>query len=831
MSTTFPLPSECLHMVIHHLAVRSDRNSLASLLRVNKYVCSATLPAIYADPFRLHPCAFFSKEDPIIKLLSLIKTLLLSLPEGRGVTDLLRVAYLSAVPAYASADDMTMEHQRQEAPPPIPAAEAATTSLPYFSFITHIDFEPQHAFHCGIFHIPPFPSNSAILEYLDNNGHVERYTTKDVTGRLTHNEQPRIICQGVARDLRRDLTWAICVNGAERIQRLTIPISDISRYLAIVGRLNVLSNVTFLLDSDIRPHLDVGQQFSEGDQEVLARLQKEREGHLEEMILFVQEHCRRFPNTLAQGRCVKDTFTTEECPKEVHDRLIQSLPTLYRPQFIDYSNWVQFSARVQDIDLSAVKFITTLSIKPEEPVFERVCEQVGTFLHRCRALDDVHIRSPGEDAFRWAADERKQFERDIADGRTTLSQQPLVPLRRFCVEFDDHPSSGGFFDDAVFAFQETLENIFVIIYETVEQNSTQPIEFSIGDSNNNSNYQSHWELPRLSWLNISNDYATLRVHPTFLQRCTQVTYISLLDMRREYSLDQVDYWEPANLPRLTSLTLQGTAAISFHPDTLKYAHELQILHLQMVRYEDDMTCFIPPAEELDVIVEVDSTVDGGSSDDAVDGETFSLSTPLARRPVWTWDWELPKLTNMSLTGEHAYRFHFRMLDCTPNLIHFSLDISSTTRLHQRTIHIKDLIKPGSQQPQQRHDGEEIYQEQHDLEYIFIPTLKRLSLYGSWRMTAHVLQTLFSRVAPKTTNLTMSSCLGHDFSEWVDATKQYLHELVAATLPIEFEVSEEQIADAGLEATMSGRHRVGYRLKETPTGRILETPASYKVFVS
>ncbi|KAK3824162.1 MAG: hypothetical protein JOS17DRAFT_792826 [Linnemannia elongata] len=83
-------------MVIHHLAFRSDRNSLASLLRVNKYVCSVTLPAIYADPFRLHPCAFFSKEDPIIKLLSLIKTLLLSLPEGRGVTDLLRVAYLSA---------------------------------------------------------------------------------------------------------------------------------------------------------------------------------------------------------------------------------------------------------------------------------------------------------------------------------------------------------------------------------------------------------------------------------------------------------------------------------------------------------------------------------------------------------------------------------------------------------------------------------------------------------------------------------------------------------------------------------------------------------------
>ncbi|KAG0061750.1 hypothetical protein BGZ89_011197 [Linnemannia elongata] len=292
------------------------------------------------------------------------------------------------------------------------------------------------------------------------------------------------------------------------------------------------------------------------------------------------------------------------------------------------------------------------------------------------------------------------------------------------------------------------------------------------------------------------------------------------------------------LPRLESLKLRGTAAISFHPDTLKYALELQALCLEADQDEDHMTYFIPPAEELDAIADGESTVDGGGSN-SVDGgggdnvdndETSSVLTTLARRPVWTWDWALPKLTFMTLTGELAYRFQFRMLEGTPSLITLKLDITSTTALHQRTIHLEDLIKPGyQQQRQQKHDGEEVYQEQQDQEYIHVATLKRLSLYGPWRMTTHVLQTLFSRVAPEIANLAMSSCLDHDFSEWVDATKQYLHGLVAAELTMD--VSEDAIADAGLvRAKMNrGRYSVGYQLEETPLGRMLETPACYNVY--
>lgn len=51
MSSTFPLPLECLQLIIHHLIAQRARKSVAALLCVNKHVCSATLPILYRDPF------------------------------------------------------------------------------------------------------------------------------------------------------------------------------------------------------------------------------------------------------------------------------------------------------------------------------------------------------------------------------------------------------------------------------------------------------------------------------------------------------------------------------------------------------------------------------------------------------------------------------------------------------------------------------------------------------------------------------------------------------------------------------------------------------------
>lgn len=73
MSTAFPLSLECFQLVIRHLADDRNSYSLATLLRVNKYVRAATLPIIHEDPFTFPILSHTSSPTkilvPIFKLM------------------------------------------------------------------------------------------------------------------------------------------------------------------------------------------------------------------------------------------------------------------------------------------------------------------------------------------------------------------------------------------------------------------------------------------------------------------------------------------------------------------------------------------------------------------------------------------------------------------------------------------------------------------------------------------------------------------------------------------------------------------------------------------
>lgn len=80
MCDAFPLPIECLQLVITNLTVQREVKTLAALLRVNKHVCLATLPFLYEDPFiwflfddQDNPgCGFYLSHKrifPVIRLL------------------------------------------------------------------------------------------------------------------------------------------------------------------------------------------------------------------------------------------------------------------------------------------------------------------------------------------------------------------------------------------------------------------------------------------------------------------------------------------------------------------------------------------------------------------------------------------------------------------------------------------------------------------------------------------------------------------------------------------------------------------------------------------
>jgi hypothetical protein len=819
--TSFPLPLECLQLIIRHLASQSDNNNLTSLLRVNKYTCSATLPIVYENP--LHFCRFRdspnglirSNDDILADLLHLIRVLLSSVPQDR-VTSLLKAAYLNH---QAAADDPKSKDQQHQ-------LSLGKSAIPYYTFLTKVDFQyHSRRLNQRIFHNETLINNKGFNDELDCGGHAKRYLIEDVGKRLTHRQDSISIARGAARDLRKDLTWALCAN-AEKIKDLVIPISDITRYLGQTYRFKVLSDVTFLLDRDTNHTIPSGRELSTQEQEEKNAQRTERTRHLEEMVSFVQEHQRLHPGVLTFARCSSDHTVEEVCPADYQFQLSRVLSPLYKPVAIDNSNWVHFVAYAQETDLSFVKRIWPPSMAGSLGASWNQLAAGTPFLHRCRALESVGMTSLGDDAFQWAVNERKEQNADIASGRTP---RQLVPLRNFTVEYK-HFSNGRQVNDVLFAFSQSLEVISIAYMWPGEQS-----EFSIG---NNIFNNLHYDFPALSTITAYTFDVLLRLHPDFLCRCPKLTTIELEDWCEDYSLYDVVHWKAANLPLLHRLHLKGTPAISFHPDTLRTTPRLVILELE-IEIEESLS-FIPPPQEF---AEIESEqqqqqMEEDEDTEVRDGELSNNNHMSIRRPIWTWDWDLPCLTNLSLTSEFAYRFQFRMLDGTPNLVSLNVDIGSTTGQHRRAIDVTDFVKPGYQhrdlaafmnkelQDDDDRDDDKVWL---DFEYVNVPRLTECYICGQWIFKgSRALQVLFGKVAPGIAVLIMVDTTGYDLIDVVDSTSENLPDLRRATVTCH--APEAAALEAGLVVESKlNIHAPSYLLVRQPAKWTYEKPPRYTFF--
>src|SRR5690554_3982250 len=91
MSSHPRLPLECLQLIIQHIADKNDLLTLTTLLRVNRYVCEATLPFLYSDPFK-HSYHSDNTEQ-LNSRRRLAQTLLRQAPPER-ISDLVRAAIM-----------------------------------------------------------------------------------------------------------------------------------------------------------------------------------------------------------------------------------------------------------------------------------------------------------------------------------------------------------------------------------------------------------------------------------------------------------------------------------------------------------------------------------------------------------------------------------------------------------------------------------------------------------------------------------------------------------------------------------------------------------------
>ncbi|KAG0377268.1 hypothetical protein BGX24_006422 [Mortierella sp. AD032] len=879
MESTFPLPLECLQLVIGHLLHQFAHKSAVSLLCVNKYVCAAALPILYQDPFDQPPLiATYKSSDKnhaiILRLVKLVQVLLRSLPSSTHhgqdlITELMHAAYFNDqdqqldqnnVKVGENLTETARQDKRESANSTLPST-LSPTLLPYSSFMTKITFEEiaqgQGRLHFTMGSLLEQPN---IQGFLKRTGRSDQYLAEQPFRRLhwCSSNEYELFAGSAERDIRRDLAWALCCSNAERIQTLHIPLTDVERYLALIPRLNVLSEVVFHFTEDLT--CQNAQRLNTEENELWSILKEDRKNHLEKVLLFVQDHQYHHPNTLRTARCANDRYVLKQEWEEHRDRLLQLLPPLVQPLYLDDRNWDQFATHVSETDLSLVRTLRSLNNPITAHNLGPLTKQ-KPFLHRCQSLKRLFITSFDEDIFKWAVQERTEL--DDAGIQSGVTQQALAPLQDYIVEFD-HPSSGRQASDVVYAFGNTLQNIQIVYnkFTPSDDNGLQSFpEFALGggfgNDRNEVGTSSSWpNLPKLRLMRVHTDYMFIRLHPAFFARSPRLFMASMEDKRGRYSLSDVVCWEPAVLPELVYLSLAGTSAISFHPDTLKSTNNLVRLELRMFFQEE--ASFIPDPEEFDQEeITRESDLDESRS-------LSSTPTPSWRRPLWTWDWDLPKLTYLCLTSEFAYRFQFRMLDSTPSLTNLFIDFNSITQRHSRILRIADLFKPGfqhSELPQflkrdqqlhlhrrqllsakvdeaclqrQREEEDEDKDEDEKLwskefAFVHVPYLEEFVLTGQWVVDYRVLKALFSKVAPRIDNLSLGECYGFTISEWVKATADHLHELQKCHTRIPF--NGQLAKEAGLlanEARFGSRKT--YKLAERPTGRVLDTPATYGFLV-
>ncbi|KAG9069530.1 hypothetical protein KI688_010433 [Linnemannia hyalina] len=166
----------------------------------------------------------------------------------------------------------------------------------------------------------------------------------------------------------REVTRIIASPILEQLQTLTIPVSDIKRYIGVIDQLLELENVLFILD----------ELFVYDPSDIPTYNNDDAPTEVEEVLR----------TTKAREEAVMQAWV---CPETVQFELLKMLRMLRAPTPIDKLNWVQFVSHVSLTDLAEVQEITV------------------SHNQRCRSLRKVNMSTLGPGVFSWAVQEKTDW--------------------------------------------------------------------------------------------------------------------------------------------------------------------------------------------------------------------------------------------------------------------------------------------------------------------------------------------------------------------------------------------------------------------------------------
>ncbi|KAG0319265.1 hypothetical protein BGZ97_002499, partial [Linnemannia gamsii] len=556
---------------------------------------------------------------------------------------------------------------KQFLPSPI-STSSASTQFDYLSHVRHINQA-----RCGAGKYGFWPANDSLST--EESAYIEEHSDEVVTvapdfAKLLHGKRHLFYFHYLS--LLRETTWALANPILDQLESLTVSLSDICRYQRVVDRLGRLESICFLQDEIYQ----CGDTIDEGPR-------VRREKAMRAMVEFVEAHARKFPGGLKDVNL--ETIMSSlgfhvYYPDEIRLQVYRALSPPTKLTILDRNNYLPILAHPQTVDLGHVEQI--VQTPNGFSWLEKAIHAEPRFLQRCRRLKTIRMYSLGKGIFDWAVMERRSIDEtgfiamegtnassgnnnnsnnnsDLnnrhgqgglswkAEGSREQQQERrcLVPLESITLYRTTYDRE---IDDIAFAFSRTLRNLTVGVYHYTR--STPLMEAIItpeGPVFPTCHIGRGWFDMRLKTLHINGDGTRLVLDPVLFTQCPDLVSVDLSDSTTEYRCHEISVSFPAQLGSLEKLKLQGLPALSFHPATLESTTKLKrITHVVNV---------YSPRDELDSFYDGDG---GGAG------------------PLWTWDWHLPQLTELKLTGEFAYRFQFRMLRGCPALQGLVLNITN-----------------------------------------------------------------------------------------------------------------------------------------------------------
>ncbi|KAK5821494.1 hypothetical protein F5H01DRAFT_403330 [Linnemannia elongata] len=605
--------------------------------------------------------------------------------------------------------------------------------------------------------------------------------------------------------LLREATWALASLILDQLESLTLPLSDIGRYRAVIERFGRLERLCFFQD----------EIYVSGGRYNYTPSSMRGDAAMQAMVQFVKEHVRLFPGRLKIVTSHTFTWATYIChyfPEGIQLQIYQALPPPSGQALLNKDNYLPTLAHVRTVDLGLVQDIVDWT---SNGWLKKVVLAEPRFLQRCRRLRSISLSSLGEGSFDWAVKERRSLDGfdfvtvegtvdagdsddhnddeglglvglSLKNGGSSLEFHPrqqnrgrLVPLESMYLT---ESSFDREIDDIAFAFSSTLRSLTV--GRPIARNFVTPAGFHrpflrVGRG---------WVDMRLRVLDIDAFKFHLMLDPFMFSQCPELVHINLSDSTSSYHCHEIPLSLPAQLNNLEILELRGLPALSFHPATLATTTKLRQLRLTL-NHRIQRSFFIPPVEEL-----------------------LSFYGGNGAGPLWTWDWYLPCLTDLRLTNEFAYRFQFRMLQGCPSLQRLKLDMRSNSQTsgHDRILTFADFSSSESITTTTTNNNNNnnnnntsptpTRARKQKRPHIFAQSLQFLKLRGPWIIDDSIIPLLLHDIFPHIRDITLKDCSGFSASSIAHALRKRAKHIATVDFskcPLVIPPSEEEQVRLGL----------------------------------